>query len=48
MTSCHNKQMHVKFHCFSWAQAKNGKRKWGNLEGFNLIPLQKWTETVAI
>lgn len=37
VTSCHNKQMHVQLNFFSWTQAKDNKREWGNLERFNLI-----------
>lgn len=37
VTSCHNEQMHVQLNLSSWTQAKDNKRKWGNLERFNLI-----------
>lgn len=47
MTPCHNTQMCAKSHLFSYAQAKDDKRKWENLGGFNLIPLQQGTESVV-
>lgn len=44
MTSCHNKQMHVKFHCFSWPRQRMTRESggiWKDLTWFHSRSGQK-------